>query len=84
MPSLRHFSGRTSGRQRLLAGVDGYMHAASKADPQTVVDASYSVKDPTCEPRKGCFITGSGPYALVLGSLLLQGMSQQDRSFASA
>ena len=39
------------------------MHAASKADPQTVVALVLML--------------------LILGSLLLQGMSQQDRSFAS-
>lgn len=43
------------------------MHAASKADPQTVVDASYSVTGSTCEPRKGCFVTGSGPDAADFG-----------------
>ncbi len=48
-----------------------------------MVNASYSVTGLTCEPRKGCFVTGSGPDAAGLGSLLLQGMSQQDRSFAS-
>ncbi len=59
------------------------MHAASKADPQTVVDASYSVTGSTCEPRKGVSSLALVLMLLILGSLLLQGMSQQDRSFAS-
>lgn len=59
------------------------MHAASKADPQTVVDASYGVTGSTCEPRKGVSSLALVLMLLILGSLLLQGMSQQDRSFAS-
>lgn len=59
------------------------MRAASKSEPQTVVNASYSVTGFNPEPRKGVSSLALVLMLLVLGSLLLQGMSQQDRSFAS-